>query len=968
MLESTDRQRQRLLQARCQHPQGGWTEFARGDIERSIPDRFEKLATKNPTHLALVSKDTELTYHELDASANQLAHAILGQRGPDAEPVGVLAGHGCPAVKATLAILKAGKFYVPLDPTYPRDRLRYMLDDTSASLIITDRRHLPIARELMHGNAQILTVDEFSTGLPEQPPTRDIGPEVIAGIYYTSGSMGRPKGIVYTHGYLLHNMANYGNTFHVSVHDRWTWLHSCSFSVSSTDILCPLLHGATLCPWNVQDDGLAGLGDWLDKVEITVFHWMATPFRSFASTLNLSREFSSVRLMIFGGEKLLTRDVRTFKEFFATECIFANRMGATEAGLWQVYFFDRNMPLLDSVVPVGYPIPEKLAVILDEAGDQLPPGNIGEIGVRSRHLPPGYWRQPELTRQKYHNAGSDSDTRLYLTGDLGRYRTDGCLEYCGRKDSQVKIRGHRIETSEVENVVRELHGILETVVIPRERSADEHELTCYFVSIPGTSVVEDAVRRHLLGKLPAYMIPTTFMRVDALPRNANQKIDVAALPIPSVASNRKADGFVPAGDPLQRHLVELWQTILDVRPIGIDDDFFELGGDSLQGMRVVNQLQPLLESALHVPPLFENPTIATYAKFLEANYGEQLRRRMSLNDTNAGQHSGGLDAAKLRRVHDEISAFPIASRSVAQHASKNPPAIFVLAPGRSGTTLLRVVLGGHPLLFAPPELHLLSHATMDQRRACITQRMQRGRLDGAIQALLTARNCSVEEAEAIIRGYEDGQLPIGDFYRELQTQVAPRRLVDKTPMYAWRTEILERAEELFDQPLYIHMLRHPYGVILSYEEMRMDQMALIRRPIGVTLAEFAEALWLISHQSILNFLSHVPQHRQMRLSFEELVTTPRDTIATLCQFLNLDLAPGMLDPYQERQQRMTDQIRPMTWATGDPKFHQHTEINSTVAHRWRDVYRADFLCDESWQTAERLGYSRARDSGCGATI
>jgi hypothetical protein len=412
---------------------------------------------------------------------------------------------------------------------------------------------------------------------------------------------------------------------------------------------------------------------------------------------------------------------------------------------------------------------------------------------------------------------------------------------------------------------------------------------------------------------------------------------------------------------LQCQLVDLWQTILAVQRLGIDDDFFELGGDSLTGMQMVSKVQSLVKEILHVPALFEHSTIRSFAQFLESNYGTELHRRESLRDVTGPGSNRGLNPSKIKLVRDALASYPVADPSLDRPTRKNPSAIFILAPARSGTTLLRVILAGHPQLFSPQELHLLSHATMDERRFVISQRLQGGRLNAAIQALMTARGCSPVEAETCIRKQEESKLPVAEFYRELQSQISPRRLVDKTPVYAWHRQVLARAEVLFDQPLYIHLLRHPCGMIRSYEEMRLDQMSLVRRPAGVSLAEFAEALWLISHQNILEFLADIPRSRQLRLMFERLVEQPQEAVEKLCQFLDLEYHPGMLEPYAEQHKRMTAPLHPAAQMIGDPKFHQHQSINPAVASRWRESYLTDPLplFAETWRIAELLGYGPA---------
>lgn len=973
MSPGTEFQRHQFLHTKNVHPLGGRIEFAPGDLERSLPARFKKIVDLCPERLAVKSNAGELTYRALDDSVNRLADVIVERYGSKPEPVGILAQHGIPTMVAMLAVLKARKFYVPLDPQYPNDRLEYMLGDTNAAVVVTDSRHLARASQLLGGQMATVNLDDIPAQRPKSRSDLSIAPDDICGIYYTSGTTGRPKGVVYTHRYLLHNLMNYGTMSQISSHDRWTWLHSCSFSTTATDVFCPLLHGASVCHWNVPEEGLARLADWLTDAGATILHWLASPLRSFAGTLDPARKFPNVRLVILGGEKLFARDARTFFDLFSPDCLFINRLGLTESGHFRNYLFDRETPLPEGVVPAGYSVPGKKAVILDSHGIELAAGEIGEIGVRSRYFPPGYWQRPEITREKFLDDEDGSGMRLYLTGDLGRLRADGCLEYHGRKDSQVKIRGHRVEIEEIEKVIRELSGVREAVVTAREGPTGETILAGYFVPVPAAPVDVAAVRRHLLGKLPAHMVPLAFVKLDHLPLSASGKPDLAALPVPKLKPELPTERYLPPRTTLEELLVELWQSVLELAPIGIEDDFFELGGDSLKGMRMVNLIQGLINTMLHVPPLFENPTIATYARFLESNYGDEIRKQLfedgepqedlAPNDVCGEQKAlAALSPEKLQLVRDAIDAFPIATGAAAPRERKNPSAIFVLAPARSGTTLLRVILGGHPLLFAPPELHLLAHATMQERRADISERLQRDRLDAALRALMTARNCPLDEAERVIDGYEKTRLPVDEFYRELQSLIAPRRLVDKTPMYTWRLEILQRAEDLFDQPLYVHLLRHPYGTILSYEEGRMDQLALIRRPSGVSLTEFAEALWLISQQTIVDFLAKIPQRRQMRLSFEDLVKQPRENIAALCRFLDLDLHPGMLDPYEEQERRMTDQIRPLVLPAGDPKFQQHKEINSTVADRWREVYRDDFLCSETWRMAELLGYLRTHDA------
>jgi len=290
---------------------------------------------------------------------------------------------------------------------------------------------------------------------------------------------------------------------------------------------------------------------------------------------------------------------------------------------------------------------------------------------------------------------------------------------------------------------------------------------------------------------------------------------------------------------------------------------------------------------------------------------------------------------------------------------KHPPVIFILSPPRSGSTLLRVMLAGHPRLFAPQELELLSFHTLQDRRATFTGRDSFW-LEGTIRAVMEIKGCDAEAARRIMESCENEQLTTAQFYRLMQGWLGEKILIDKTPSYALDLEILKRAEVNFADPLYIHLLRHPYGVVRSFEESKLEQLyqVFFRSEHHFTARELGELIWLISHQNILAFLSDVPAHRQHCVRFEELVNQPKITIEGICQFLRLDFHPEMLRPYKDQKRRMTDGIYTVSRMLGDIKFRAHAEIDAKVADRWKGYYKNDFLGDVTWQVAERLGYKK----------
>lgn len=289
---------------------------------------------------------------------------------------------------------------------------------------------------------------------------------------------------------------------------------------------------------------------------------------------------------------------------------------------------------------------------------------------------------------------------------------------------------------------------------------------------------------------------------------------------------------------------------------------------------------------------------------------------------------------------------------------KNPSAIFVLSPPRSGSTLLRVILAGHPQLFAPPELYLLMYDDLAQRRRELAGEANSHLLEGTIRALMELRQCSAENAESEMNNYEQRSLGTKDFYRLMQEKLEGRYLVDKTPLYPLDPNILAKAELDFEDALYIHLVRHPYGMIRSYEESKLDRFTPVLYENRFERSQLAELTWLVSHQNILEFKSQVPMNRWLELQFEALVTQPQAEVTRICNFAGIELDPAMLDPYSSPERRMLSGKRELTRMPGDLKFHLHKGIEPEAATRWQYFLHDDFLGDLTWDVAESLGYRR----------
>jgi acyl carrier protein len=319
-----------------------------------------------------------------------------------------------------------------------------------------------------------------------------------------------------------------------------------------------------------------------------------------------------------GGSPASKRDVELFEKHFAPGCLLVNGLSSSETGIISQIFVNSNNPVIGTTVPVGYSADDKEILLLDEGGNEIGPNTVGEIAVRSRYLAPGYWRKPELTRAKFLSDPMQGDERIYLTGDLGRRFPDGCLEYIGRKDLRVKVRGYTIETAEVETTLRDHPAITEAAVVARDDQSGDKRLVAYLVlkRKPAPGVKE--LQRYLMEKIPSYMVPTSFVALDRLPLAPNgTKVDYDALPAPPLSSLEASTPFGPARTPTEENLTKIWADILTLDQVGIYASFFELGGHSLLAMQIIARINDTFHVEVPLRAFFESPTIEELAQLIE---------------------------------------------------------------------------------------------------------------------------------------------------------------------------------------------------------------------------------------------------------------------------------------------------------------------------------------------------------------
>jgi len=643
------------LRDKCRHPAGGYVEFTAEEVEQSIAARFEKVVRLYPERLALKQGDGSFTYDRLNRAANRIAHHILSLRGADSEPIGIYLTEQTAMVMALLGILKAGKFYLPLDPSFPQSRNVGVAKDCGATVIVTERSNAAAVAELFGNAYRLVAVEDCEASTPDDNPATPITGDHYAYVLHTSGSTGRFKGVAEKQLNTLHEVRCYVNQIHVSRHDRLTLLHSLSFRACELHLFAALLTGACLYPYDLPGLGLSGLAAWLRQEEITVWHSIPAVYRQMIEILLAEERFPAARLVHLSGAPVFHSDVGSYQRHFPHDSVFLHRIGATETQTISWRLMDGSTAINRGPLPLGWAPEGKELLILDNNGDAVPLGETGEIALKSRFIAPGYWALPELSNEKF-RLDPHSGERIYLTGDLGRMTADCGLIHLGRKDFQIKIRGHRVEPEQVERALMEHPGVKDAVVLGMTGKSGGDKLIGYFTAGESPAPKVESLRSCLKEKLPDYMIPAGFVQLAALPLNPNGKIDRHALPAPTNLRPDLDSAYVEPRSALERQLAGIWQDVLELECVGIHDSFYDLGGDSLAATRIVAQIVQQLRLELPLRSLFQSPTVAEMAAVITAHRagalgGESLERKLSeLESLSEEEAQRRLAATRLTAV------------------------------------------------------------------------------------------------------------------------------------------------------------------------------------------------------------------------------------------------------------------------------------------------------------------------------
>ncbi len=600
-----------------------------------IHEGFEKQVEKTPDAVAVVFEDQEITYLELNERANQLAHYLRRlEVGPETL-VGIYMERSLEMMVALLGTLKAGGAYVPLDPTYPRERIAFMVEDGGVPVLLTQAR---LVNELPSHQARVVQVDADWDAIARQPRgsvDSGVTSENLGYVIFTSGSTGKPKGVMVCHRNVINFFAGMDQGISHSPPGAWLAVTSLSFDISVLELFWTLArgfkvvlssdngrmqvaNGSSSLRANKADDDYS-IAAQIQRHGVT--HMQCTP--SMAGMLVMepqAREpLSSLREFMVGGETLPVSLARQLREVGSGRIV--NMYGPTETTIWSTTY---TVDEVGSTVPIGRPIANTQIYILDVHFRPVPVGVPGELFIGGAGVVRGYLNRPELTADRFvpdpfsHEPGA----RLYRTGDLARYLPDGNIEFLGRLDHQVKIRGHRIELGEIETVLEQHPAIREAIVLLREDLPGDDRLVAYLTLRDGSEPSLDELRSFLKEKLPDYMLPAAFVHLDALPLTPNGKVNRRALPAPDQAMPASEKLFVAPGNSLEAILAGTWAKLLGAERVGINDNFFDLGGNSLRAVRLISQLRSVFKVDLPLSCVLEAPTVAELSQVMIAHEPE----------------------------------------------------------------------------------------------------------------------------------------------------------------------------------------------------------------------------------------------------------------------------------------------------------------------------------------------------------
>jgi amino acid adenylation domain-containing protein len=610
--------------------------------DKLIHELFAARARERPDKPALFFEGATFSYREIEERSNQLARELIQRGAGPGTFVGICLERGPALVIGLLGILKSGAAYLPLDPNYPRDRISYMLEDSEARIVLTERRSVGA---VAGSGAEVFLIDDPETlervdGQPLSAPARGGTGSQLAYVIYTSGSTGRPKGVLLEHRNVTNFFAGMKERGLLEPPGVWLAATSICFDISVLEILGALTHGvevtllggARLGDASNSEFGIASL---IGRRGVTHFQCTPSQARMLLADPLARGALARLERLLIGGEALPASLSEQLVDLVSGEVV--NMYGPTETAIWSTTC---HLKKTGGKVLIGRPIANTQVYVLDPRGEPVPIGVAGELWIGGDGVARGYHRQPELTSERFvpDRFSTDKHARLYKTGDLVRYTADGALEFLGRNDHQVKLRGYRIELGEIEAAILRQSDVLAAVVVAREDTPNNPRLVAYVTGKHKTALDTGWLKQRLREALPEHMIPAAFVVLDTLPLTPNGKVDRKALPAPS--EDRAPSTRAQPRDPLERELLQIWINVLGLPELGVDDNFFDAGGHSLVAVELFSRVYHEFGIRLPLSTLFEAPTVTRLAEKLRSE------REQSTQTAARGHATSGSSQAR----------------------------------------------------------------------------------------------------------------------------------------------------------------------------------------------------------------------------------------------------------------------------------------------------------------------------------
>lgn len=568
----------------------------------TLPEIFLQVATAHSSEIAIKTQTKNWTYAELNAAADQVAASIIIQCPDEERVIALFCRPDADSIAGALGILKAGRCYVGIDPSHPRAHQKHTVSQSGAGFVVCSQALTDLALDL--GLQRVIQGESKNSSIGEVK----IGPGSPAFIVFTSGSTGVAKGVVFSHRALVHHAINYSRALEISSSDCLTMLYTPAVIGAMRDIYGALISGASLFPFDLTQFSFGDLATAIIQREVTIYNSVASVYRRFLHALPVDTYFDQIRLVRLGGEASFRSDLEMLDNFFSKDCQFFAGYGTSETGTICQHYVDRSSD--SPIVKVGFPAPGMKVLILDREGKELASGSEGEVAVSSAYLADGYWNDPERTEKNFYPDPRIEGNTIYLTGDIGYIEEDGCLVISGRKDRQLKIRGAKVDLSRLEALLNNFPHITGCVVNTYKNKLGDYSLVAFVEhrGMPAPAISD--LRASLAEKVPAQMIPSRFVFCNELPLTRNGKLNRSALQHPE---NSELDHEIMGSNLFEHQLLGMFQDALELKQVGLDESFFDLGGDSLAAASICTNIRNTFDVNLPLMAIREHQSVQALA-------------------------------------------------------------------------------------------------------------------------------------------------------------------------------------------------------------------------------------------------------------------------------------------------------------------------------------------------------------------